>query len=151
MCDFGFWLVGRYQPKYEQIIIMWLAWILTADNSYLEKKVRFCVAFTLRPVLDGFVDETESQNDQYPCFIWDKACLSNSFFPRYLFSVLSPVPFEDGSILPPLPSSSTRPLNATSPHTLSPANGTSSPTGESDACQPLHIVCMQCTALPCLH
>uniref|UniRef100_A0A8C2HGS7 receptor protein-tyrosine kinase n=1 Tax=Cyprinus carpio TaxID=7962 RepID=A0A8C2HGS7_CYPCA len=38
------------------------------------------------------------------------------------------MPFEDGSILPPLPSSSTRPLNATSPHTPSPANGTSSPT-----------------------
>ncbi|KTG34783.1 hypothetical protein cypCar_00002743 [Cyprinus carpio] len=38
------------------------------------------------------------------------------------------MPFEDGSILPPLPSSSTRPLNATSPHTPSLANGTSSPT-----------------------
>uniref|UniRef100_A0A672MEU5 receptor protein-tyrosine kinase n=1 Tax=Sinocyclocheilus grahami TaxID=75366 RepID=A0A672MEU5_SINGR len=37
----------------------------------------------------------------------------------------------DGSILPPLPSSSTRPLNATSPPTPSPANGTSSPTGEA--------------------
>ncbi|KAK2903220.1 hypothetical protein Q8A67_007933 [Cirrhinus molitorella] len=38
------------------------------------------------------------------------------------------MPFEDGSVLPPLPSSSTRPLNATSPHTPSPTNGTSSPT-----------------------
>ncbi|XP_048007914.1 epithelial discoidin domain-containing receptor 1 isoform X2 [Megalobrama amblycephala] len=37
-------------------------------------------------------------------------------------------PFEDGSVLPPLPSSSTRPVNATSPHTPSPANGTSGPT-----------------------
>uniref|UniRef100_A0A673LR69 receptor protein-tyrosine kinase n=1 Tax=Sinocyclocheilus rhinocerous TaxID=307959 RepID=A0A673LR69_9TELE len=41
------------------------------------------------------------------------------------------MPFEDGSILSPLPSSSTRPLNATSPPTPSPANGTSSPTGEA--------------------
>ncbi|XP_039535348.1 epithelial discoidin domain-containing receptor 1 isoform X3 [Pimephales promelas] len=37
------------------------------------------------------------------------------------------VPFEDGSALPALPSSSTRPVNATSPHTPSYANGTSSP------------------------
>lgn len=64
--------------------------------------------------------------------------------PAYLhisFSVLSPVPFEDGYFLPPLPSSSTRPLNATSPHTPNLANGTSSPTGELDACQPLCITC----------
>uniref|UniRef100_A0A9J7YSC0 receptor protein-tyrosine kinase n=1 Tax=Cyprinus carpio carpio TaxID=630221 RepID=A0A9J7YSC0_CYPCA len=38
------------------------------------------------------------------------------------------MPFEDGYFLPPLPSSSTRPLNATSPHTPNLANGTSSPT-----------------------
>ncbi|XP_056088550.1 epithelial discoidin domain-containing receptor 1 isoform X1 [Rhinichthys klamathensis goyatoka] len=38
------------------------------------------------------------------------------------------MPFEDGSALPPLPSSSTRPVNATSPHTPSYANGTGSPT-----------------------
>lgn len=38
------------------------------------------------------------------------------------------MPFEDGSVLPPLPSSSTRPLNATSPYTPSTGNATSSPT-----------------------
>ncbi|XP_059363692.1 epithelial discoidin domain-containing receptor 1-like isoform X2 [Carassius carassius] len=37
------------------------------------------------------------------------------------------MPFEDGYFLPPLPSSSSRPVNATSPHTPSPTNGTSSP------------------------
>ncbi|XP_026105951.1 epithelial discoidin domain-containing receptor 1-like isoform X1 [Carassius auratus] len=37
------------------------------------------------------------------------------------------MPFEDGYFLPPLPSSSSRPVNASSPHTPSPTNGTSSP------------------------